>query len=202
MTTYQELVNTVIINEKNQLVRYDKSLEHIGTGRSAFVFRIKSSNISIKVFFPIYIHIAKEEAEIYKVLQDTPYFPSIYETGLNYLVMDYIDGYTLFECLTHGKVITTAHIDEIDHALSLASNLGLNPSDIHLRNIFITSNNEIKLIDVARYRQKKDCQQWNNLKKAYPQFYRKFFSNKKIPSSILNIIAFLYKKRFIPLFRQ
>ena len=70
MTTYQELVNTVIINEKNQLIQYDKSLEHIGTGRSAFVFRIKSSNISIKVFFPIYIHIAKEEAEIYKVLQD------------------------------------------------------------------------------------------------------------------------------------
>ena len=116
--------------------------------------------------------------------------------------MDYIDGYTLFECLTHGKVITTAHIDEIDHALSLASNLGLNPSDIHLRNIFITSNNEIKLIDVARYRQKKDCKQWNDLKKAYPQLYRKCFISKKIPSSILNVIAFLYKKRFIPFFQQ
>lgn len=202
MSTYQELVNSVIINNKNRLISYDKSLKHIGTGRSAFVFKIRSSNISIKVFFPIYIQIAKEEAEIYKVLQDNPYFPSIYETGLNYIAMDYIEGYTLFECLTHGKVITSAHINEIDHALSLASNLGLNPSDIHLRNIFITSNNEIKLIDVARYRQKKDCKQWGNLKKAYRQIYHKYFFLKKIPSSFLNIIAFLYKKRFIPFFQQ
>lgn len=202
MSTYQELVNTVIINKRNRLISFDKSLQHIGTGRSAFVFKIGSSNKSIKVFFPIYTHIAKEEAEIYNVLQNNPYFPSIYETGINYIAMDYIDGYTLFECLTHGKAITSAHINEIDHALSLASKLGLNPSDIHLRNIFITSNNEIKLIDVARYRQKKDCNQWNDLKKAYRQIYRKFCFSKKVPSLLLNIIAFLYKKRFIPFFQQ
>jgi len=143
-------------------------LKLIGTGRSAFVFRIESSNKAIKVFFPDYTYIAKEEAEIYKSLQDINYFPSIYETGLNYIVMDYINGNTLFECMTRGIIITSNHINEIDHALSLASDLGLNPSDIHLRNIFITSNAEIRLIDVARYRQMKDCRQWRNLKKSTP----------------------------------
>lgn len=202
MSNYLELVNSVIINRKNRLISKDSSLQLIGTGRSAFVFRIKSSDKAIKVFFPDYIDMAKEEAEIYKMLQDIHYFPAIYETGLNYIVMDYIDGSTLFECMTRGISITPDHINEIDTALSLASDLGLNPSDIHLRNIFITSTGEIKLIDVARYRQVKDCRQWRNLKKAYRQFYRKRFFLKKIPYPVLNAVAFLYKKGLIPCYRQ
>lgn len=201
MSNYPELVSSIIINKNNRLISYDKSLKLLGTGRSAFVFRIKSSNKAIKVFFPNFTYIAKEEVEIYKSLQGIKYFPAIYETGLNYVVMDYIDGYTLFECMTHGRIITSDHIREIDYALSLASNLGLNPSDIHLRNIFITSSDEIKLIDVARYRQMKDCRQWSNLKKAHHQFYCKRFFLKKIPTPILNVVAFLYKKGLIPYYR-
>ena len=201
MRNYQELVNSVIVNKKNRLVSYDNSLILIGTGRSAFVFRVKSSTKAVKVFFPTFTHIAKEEAEIYKSLQDIEYFPSIYETGLNYLVMDYIDGHTLFECMTRGRVITSDHIKEIDYALSLASNLGLNPSDIHLRNILITSSDEIKLIDVARYRQLKNCRQWSDLKKAHQQVYSNRFFSKKVPPFFLNAIAFLYKKGLIPQFR-
>lgn len=201
MDTYQELANTVIIStKKNRLIRFDDSLKLIGTGRSAFVFRIKSSSKAIKVFFPEFTFIAKEEAEIYKALQDISYFPTIYETGQNYIVMDYIEGRTLFECINHGIPITSSHISEIDAALSLALNKGLNPSDIHLRNIFITPNDEIKLIDVARFRQTKDCTQWSDLKLAYNLLYIKRFFPKKIPAILLNVMAFLYKKQLIPPF--
>lgn len=202
MDTYQALVNTVIINNKNRLIDYDESLNLVGTGRSAFVFKIKSLNIAIKIFFPKFINIAKEEAEIYKTLQSIPYYPTIHESGSNYIVMDYIEGLTLFECISYGKPVTSAHIREIDYALSLAVNQGLNPSDIHLRNIFITSNGEIKLIDVARFRQRKKCMQWNDLKKAYYYLYQKRYFPKKITAPQLNIIAFLYKKRFLPSFLQ
>ncbi len=202
MNTFQELAKTVIIRKKNRLISYDDSLILVGTGRSAFVFRIKTTNKAIKVFFPDFIHIAKEEAAIYKALQDITYFPSIYDSGLNYIVMDYIDGQTLFECMTQGKLITSAHINEIDYALSLASNLALNPSDIHLRNIFITSNDEIIIIDVARFRQVKDCRQWDNLKKAYYQAYTRRFFAKKMPAPLLNIVAFLYKKGLLPSYRS
>ena len=194
MNTYQVLANTVIINKRNRLISYDDSLKLIGTGRSAFVFRIKSTNKAIKIFFPEFTYIAKEEAEIYEALQNISYYPSIYDSGLNYIVMDYIEGLTLFDCISHGKLITPAHIKEIDYALSLASAQGLNPSDIHLRNIFITSNGEIKIIDVARFRQRKNCKQWHDLKKAYYQLYRKRFIPKKIAAPYLNIVAFLYKK--------
>ena len=201
MYTYQELANTVIINKKNQLIDYIDLLELAGTGRSAFVFKIKSTNKAIKIFFPEFEYIAKQEAGIYQVLHEISYFPSIYDSGMNYIVMDYIDGHTLFECMTHGKIITSAHIKEVDYALSLASKRGLNPSDIHLRNIFITTNGEIKIIDVARFRQTKDCRQWSDLKKAYYQLYRKRFFSKKIPASLLNIVAFLYKKGLLPSYK-
>ena len=201
MNTYQALANTVIISKKNRLISYDDSLKLVGTGRSAFVFRIKSSNKAIKVFFPEFIYIAKEEAEIYKTLQKITYYPSIHDSGFNYIVVDYIEGLTLFECMSHGELITSAHIKEIDHALSLALDLGLNPSDIHLRNLFITSNGEIKIIDVARFRQRKHCRQWHDLKKAYDQLYRKRFFPKKIAASHLNIVAYLYKKGLLPSYR-
>ena len=199
MNTYHELANTVVISpKKNRLLHYDDSLKLIGTGRSAFVFRISNSNKAIKVFFPDFTYIAKEEAEIYKVLQEIPFFPTIFDSGLNYIVMDYIDGRTLFECVNQGIPITTNHIKEIDEALLLASSKGLNPSDIHLRNIFITSTNDIKLIDVARFRQTKNCTQWSDLKSAYLLYYKKRLFPKKIPATIMNTVAFIYKKQLIP----
>lgn len=200
MNTYQTLANTVIINKKNRLISYDDSLKLVGTGRSAFVFRIKSSNQVIKVFFPEFTYLAKEEAEIYKILQNISYYSSIHDFGSNYIVIDYIEGLTLFECVSHGKLITSNHIKEIDHALSLALTQGLNPSDIHLRNIFITSDGEIKIIDVARFRQQKDCRRWDDLKKAYEQLYRKRFFPKRITAPQLNIVAFLYKKGLLPFY--
>ena len=199
MESYQALAKTVLISDKtNRLIRSDDSLTLVGTGRSAFVFKIKSSNRVIKIFFPRFVHIASEEAEIYKLLKDISYFPTIYESGQNYIVMEFIEGLTLFQCITHGKPITPNHINEVEYALSLASDKGLNPSDIHLRNIFITTNGEIKIIDVARFRQTKDCSQWHDIKKAYHQLYQKRFFPKKIPATLLNIVAFLYKKQLIP----
>ncbi|WP_252503027.1 protein kinase family protein [Sporosarcina sp. Marseille-Q4943] len=202
MNTYEELSRTVQIDHNNRLLKYDESsLIHVGTGRSAFVFKIKSTMKAMKVFFPACSHIAKEEAGIYGELQDIVYYPSVYASGVNFIVIDFIEGLTLFDCIVQGKVIERTHIAEIDHALSLATARGLNPSDIHLRNILITIDNDVKIIDVARFRQKKDCQQWDNLKRAYRQFYCKRFFPKEIPAVFLNTIAWLYKKDWIPLYR-
>lgn len=200
MNRYQALASTVVIDKKHRLIRYDHSLKLVGKGRSAFVFKIKSSNKAIKIYFPEFHHIAKEEAEIYHILRNTRYYPEIYDWGTNYIIIDYIEGLTLFECLSKGKRITPVHINEINKALSLAEGKGLNPSDIHLRNIFIDRNGEIKIIDVARFRQLKKCVQWNHLKIAYERLYQKQFFPKRVIPSLLNSIAFLYKKGLIPLF--
>lgn len=196
MHYFKTLAETVVIGYKNNkpvIHQYDKSLTLAGTGRSAFVFKIEHTNKVIKVFFPKHQHLAQEEADIYKSIQHIPYYPVLYEAGFNYIVIDYIEGYTLFECLTRGIPISEAEIKKVDHALTLARDEGLNPSDIHLRNIFITPTKEIKMIDVARFRQVKACNQWLDLKIAFYRFYVKRFFPKRIPAFILNWIAVFYK---------
>lgn len=177
------------------LSAYPPSLELIGTGRSAFAFRITKSSKVMKVFFPAFRHIAAEEAEIYKTLASNPYFPDLHASGNGYLVMDYIPGHTLYDCLRAGIPITDHHIADIDNALARAEAEGLNPSDIHLRNILITPDGDIRLIDPARFRQQKHCTQWADLHKAYEKFYKKKLFPKKVPGPLLELIAYLYKRR-------
>ncbi|MBM6618925.1 protein kinase family protein [Bacillus suaedaesalsae] len=199
MKSYEQLAASVVFSRKGDtmtLLNIDPSLQYVGEGRSAFVFRIKHTKKVIKIFFPEFVVIAKEEAEIYRQLEGIAYFPSLYAEGNNYIVIDYIEGMTLFTCLTKGKKITSWHINEIDRALKLASDRGLNPSDIHLRNIFITKDEKIILIDVARFRQRKQCSQWGDLKLAYTKYYSLPLFPKRIPAFLLNKIATLYKKNY------
>ncbi|MBS4210208.1 protein kinase family protein [Bacillus sp. FJAT-50079] len=197
LSFYNELAASVVIDKQNnKLIQFDQSLTLAGVGRSAFVFKIKDTNKAIKVFFPQFNQIAQEEADIYNRIQHIDYYPTLYEAGPNYIVIDYIEGHTLFECLTLGIRISEDHIKEVDLALSLAENEGLTPSDIHLRNIFLTSQEEIKIIDVARFRQTKHYKQWEHLKRAFYRLYSISLFPKKIPAFILNLIAALYKKLY------
>ncbi|KAA9020005.1 protein kinase family protein [Niallia endozanthoxylica] len=201
MKSYSELARSVTFSRrgsKTVLKEKHKDLEFAGAGRSAYVFKIKSTEKVIKVFFPPFTAIAKEEARIYRILQGVDYYPSLYDAGENYIVIDYLSGATFFDCLTNGKIIYPHHIQAVDHALLLAKQRGLNPSDIHLRNILLTSKDEIKLIDVARFGQKKDCHQWADLKKTFYQYYNKGLLPKKMPVWLLNRIADIYMKRWLP----
>ena len=158
MKSYNELAQSVTFSRRGSKILLQskhENLELVGIGRSAFVFKIKSTEKVLKVFFSPFIAVAKEEAQIYRKLQGIDYFPTLYEAGENYLVIDYLNGLTFFECLSRGIVISPQYIKEVDQALLRARQRGLNPSDIHLRNLFLTSSGEIKVIDVARFRQKK-----------------------------------------------
>lgn len=203
MRSFSELAQSVNFSKKGSKMMLNEKaseLELIGVGRSAFAFRIQSTNKVLKVFFPPFEHIAKEEASIYKALQKNPFYPYMHDSGDNYLVIDYIAGNTLFDCLTKGIAIKAEHIKQIDEALSLARGKGLNPSDIHLRNIIVTPEDRVKIIDVARFRQNKKCSQWDDLKAAYKMFYQHRMFPKKTPEKILNAIAALYKKNLLPSF--
>jgi len=200
---YDELAKSVVYTSKGSkvlLAEKGGDLQLIGEGRSAFAFRIRGTDLVLKVFFPQFEMIAAEEAEIYKQLKGNPFFPSMHESGSNYLVIDYVQGTTLFNCLVKGIPIAARHIKEVDNALQLAREKGLNPSDIHLRNIIITPEGKVRLIDVARFRQTKNCSQWEDLKMAFEKFYRHERFPKKVPEHVMNLIAFFYKKGLLPSF--
>ena len=181
--TYKALADRVEIElngTKPRLVHYNsRDLILIGTGRSAYVFKIKDKNMALKVYFPHKKRIAFEEATIYRKLQHIGYYPKLYDGGDNYIVIDYIEGYTLFQCLQKGIFVPEKKFKEISKALKMAEEVGLNPADIHLKNIIITSSGEVKVIDVARFRQQENDQQWKDIERAYYKVYSKFYFPKK-----------------------
>jgi predicted Ser/Thr protein kinase len=201
LISFDELVRSVKFETKSSgaviVTEKDTNLQFVGAGRSAFVYRIKSLDKVIKIFIPSFAHLAEEEAAIYQDLQGTSYYSTLYQVGANYLVIDYIEGYTLFECLSKGIKIKEEYIKQADRALIIARERGLNPCDVHLRNIIITMEEEVKIIDVVRFRQSKDCTQWDDLKRAFYSFYRLSFFPKKIPVFILNFTAALYNKKLL-----
>lgn len=186
----------VSFEQGKQGVKVTKCHQHLelhGIGRSAAVFRLKGTNLVIKVFFPSHTKIAKEEAAIYKTLGNLPIYPRLYESGENYIVIDYIEGKTLFECLCEGIWISADYIQQVDDALVAAREIGLTPSDVHLRNIIISPGGRLHLIDLARFRQgQKVDHQWEDLKRMY-RFYRLRFVPKRYPESFLNMVAYLYR---------
>ncbi|NLP50494.1 protein kinase family protein [Bacillus sp. RO1] len=199
--SYQKLAESVVFKRthKNVVVDSfnDQQLTIAGSGRSAYVFKLKNANRVLKVFYPPFEHLAKREAKIYDKLKEIPFFPVMHDSGQNYIVIDFIEGATLFECLVMGKHIEENVLEEVDHAILLAKNRGLNPSDIHLHNILITTDGKVKLIDVVRFEQDKHCTQWNDLKRGYHKFYKLRIFPKKLPSKLLLLIAYFYKRNLL-----
>ncbi|MGE6629093.1 protein kinase family protein [Bacillus sp. NPDC077027] len=201
MTYVKSLAESIIYNEQkrwNKLVKKPKELELAGKGRSAYVFTYKKDGkkMALKVFFPSFQALAKKEAAIYEILSGSKYYPAIYESGDNYILMEFIKGNTFYECLTKGITIKKNMLDQVDVALDEARKKGLNPSDIHLRNLILTAEGRIRVIDVARFTQIKTCHQWEDLKAAYA-YYKKPFFPKKAPRLWLEVIAYLYKKNWL-----
>ncbi|PLS15360.1 serine/threonine protein kinase [Bacillus sp. M6-12] len=197
MKPFYELAQSVKFDGKGMLLYKDSRLQFIGRGRSAYVFRIGSTYLAMKVFLPHRTKEAKEEAEIYRILQNHPSYPELHGAGENYLVIDYIKGTTIYQCLHTGIDIRDEHVQQVDSALESARRKGLNPSDIHLHNIILINGQRIKVIDVARYRQQKECSQWEDIKKAYTRYYRLKYFPKKIPRFVLNMIAASYKRNLL-----
>lgn len=195
---FVQSVKMTRVNNRTMLAAQPADWHFVGQGRSAFVFKMTGENKVVKVFFPEFAHLAKEEADIYHCLEGLPYFPKLYNHGPNYVVMDFIEGKTLYQCLVEGIVVTEKMIEQVDAALDSARKRGLNPSDIHLRNIILTPGGDIKMIDVVRFRQRKDCIQWEDLKRAYYSYYRRRFFPKRMSPVILDFIAKGYKKDMLP----
>ena len=193
---YNHYVTTVLFTKKHRRIKilgHHSDLELYGAGRSAAVFRIKNEHKVIKIFYPSFEKTAVEEKLNYEKLHGSPYYPTIYEAGSNYLVMDFIEGKTFFECLAEGIPLTSQHIKDVDNGLNAAREAGLNPSDIHLHNLILTKEGAVRLIDTARFSQEKKCTQWEDLKWAYARYYQRTNFPKKIPRWVMYAVSKLYR---------
>ena len=77
-------------------------------------------------------------------------FQHVLVTKDNYLVLSFEEGITLYDCLLQGIPIPKQAIKDVDDAREYVRQKGLNPRDIHLKNVFL-QNGRAKIIDVSEY---------------------------------------------------
>lgn len=185
---------TVFSNLNNEPVRIhggDDSLRCIGVGTDAAVFQ---SNYAPEFAFKLYAEDKgskiKIEEKVYKTIGDSPFFSTCYEAYDKFLVLSYEEGPTLFDCLLQGIHIPEQAVQDVEDARQYVRDQGLNPRDIHLKNILL-QNGRAKIIDVSEYVLPGNDFRWEHLKKAYEDHYN-LIDGKAVPYWLLETIRKWY----------
>lgn len=147
------------------------NLKCIGIGTDGAVFQsLSAPSYVYKLYAADKLDRAKSEEAVYQILNHSPYFPTCYAAYHDFLVLSYESGPTLFDCLIQGIHISKHVVQQVEEARTFIRSKGLNPRDIHLKNI-ILQNGQAKLIDVSEYSVPGNDYRWEHLKKGYEQFY-------------------------------
>jgi hypothetical protein len=165
----------------------------IGVGTDAAVFRfLQMPHLAFKVFSDDKLDKKDQEIEVYLKLGRSEYFPEYYGSGSNFLVMSYEEGITLHDCLLKGVCIPSQVIHDVDNARHYAYQKGLNPRDIHLKNILLHKG-RAKILDVSEYLKSGNDNRWQYLKDGYHQHYH-LIAGKAIPLWILETVRKWYNQ--------
>ncbi|MFD0589082.1 serine/threonine protein kinase [Paenibacillus sp. GCM10027627] len=180
-------------NEEVSLFGYAEGLHCVGLGTDAAVFVYDPApEYAYKIYTERALHKIEREREVYRRLEGIPYFPVCYGEGRNYLVISYEPGPTLLDCLLQGIPVPRQVIVDVEEARRMARDRGLNPRDIHLKNV-IVQNGRGKVLDVSEYALEGDDRRWEHLMWAYDMFYPSL-EGKRIPSWLLDFIKSGYRK--------
>ncbi|WP_314588162.1 RIO1 family regulatory kinase/ATPase [Paenibacillus terrigena] len=125
----------------------------IGRGKQGMVYQI-SADRCIK-FYKNKEH-ARMEYTAYRLAEGSPIIPKLYEYGEDYLVLEFINGYSLKRTLETTKTISRAESEQILYIIHEMKRLGFTRIDIALFHIYIQEHT-CKIIDLV-----------NSYNKEYP----------------------------------
>ncbi|MBW5447744.1 serine/threonine protein kinase [Cohnella sp. CFH 77786] len=186
----------VIGNDNNEPVTIEgfaDGLYCIGIGTDAAVFYYAGTPpYAFKVYSDLALDKKDVELEIYERIQGSPYFPQCYGAGSHYLVLSLEVGPTLYDCLLQGIHIPEQVILDVEAAREFVRSQGLNPRDIHLKNVLMQGD-RAKVIDVSEYIKEGNDHRWEHLAWAYRHIYPSM-SSVKVPLWILESIRHWYNR--------
>lgn len=181
-------------NEPVTICGEANDLKCIGVGTDAAVFQSLSvPAYAFKIYAKDKVHKVKVEATVYQVLEESPYFSTCFAAYNEYLVLSYEEGKTLFDCILQGIHIPKQVINEVEEAREYVRKKGLNPRDIHLKNILL-QNGRAKIIDASEYTLQGNDHRWEHLKKGYEQYYHLIDGNS-VPFWLVETIRKWYNQR-------
>ncbi len=156
----------IVTNQSN-------SWRTIGSGNYAGVFTHSSFPETVVKVYGRSPEELKKEIEVYKKLGKHESYSQLIGYGKTYLVLKKLDGITLFDALIKGIQIPDQVIKDIDQALEYARVVGLNPYDVHGKNVVMHEGRGY-VVDVSDFYKQGRCRKWTDLKKAYNKVYRPF----------------------------
>ncbi len=188
---------TVFSNPNNEPVTisgYADDLKCIGVGTDAAVFQsLKVPTFAFKKYANERKDKVKVEANVYQLLEDSPFFSTCFASFDEYLVLNYEEGKTLYDCVLQGIHIPKQVINDVEDAREYVRTKGLNPRDIHLKNILL-QNGRAKILDVSEYVLPGNDFRWEHLKKGYEQYYHLIDGNT-VPFWLVETIRKWYNQR-------
>ncbi|MBT2580903.1 hypothetical protein J7E43_26665 [Bacillus sp. ISL-8] len=126
----------------------------IGMGTQGAVFKIAEDKC-VKIYSdPAQ---AKIEGKVLKGGQNFPFMPVVYDTGSNYIVMEYFKAPTLKEYLKDCMYMPSFIVEKLLSILKKLKQTKFTMIDASLHNIFVVDNDELKVIGYE-----------NSFKKKYP----------------------------------
>jgi len=171
------------VHPKNELVQVNwisPEFHLVGKGTDAVVIQHPSfPHYVFKVYAPQRLYKLPNEFTAYQKLKNSSFFPTCYFKGENYLILSYEKGPTLYDCLLKGIFIPERVIEDVERARFYVRNVGLNPRDIHLRNVLL-QNGLAKIVDVSEFVHPGEDKRWDHLLQGYKHYYP-LIKGKKIP---------------------
>ena len=128
---------------KGVKVESNVPLPLIGKGHQGAVFRISEDKV-VKLYGKE--HQCEQEKEVLLSCQDLSFIPTVYETGPNYVVMEFLDGPDLNSFLKTQMELPKEVTKELLHILKQMKERGFKLIDAPLRHVFITKNG-YKMVD-------------------------------------------------------
>ncbi|MGA8943683.1 MAG: serine/threonine protein kinase [Thermoactinomyces sp.] len=183
-------------NPDNELVTIEElpsELKLVGYGTDAVVVQHPDLPDKVfKVFAADRLHKLDQEFKVYQRLGESPFFARCYGRGENYLLLSYEQGPTLYECLRKGIEIPEQAILDVEKGREEARRKGLNPRDIHLKNV-ILQHGRAKLLDVSEYLKPGNDRRWDYLVEGYYEWYP-LIRGRKIPDWLIDSVKRMYKQ--------
>ncbi|MBN8190539.1 serine/threonine protein kinase [Bacillus sp. NTK074B] len=185
---------TVSSNANNEHVTIhggDETLRCVGVGTDAAVFQsINAPDFAFKLYAEDKRYKINIEEKVYQTIGDCPFFSTCYAAYDTLLVLSFEEGPTLFDCLLQGIQIPCQVVQDVEAARHYVREQGLNPRDIHLKNILM-QNGRAKIIDVSEYVHPGNDFRWEHLKKAYEDHYD-LIEGRALPFWLLETIRKWY----------
>lgn len=161
-STYNKLMNSLPKAGTTVAIKFDYSLAE------DFLFKPVSSNAFYNTINTYvkgtkqYIRGIKTEIAVGHLLYNfrgsrghrgSQFFPKIYtafnepECGFAITVMEYIEGTPMYQYIKKGEKIPYKVLDQLSRAIETMWLCGFAHSDLHHKNVVVTENNDVKVID-------------------------------------------------------